>query len=79
MLRLHYVRRVTARGVAGRFVVSYFLADDSLSVFEPPRRNSGIPGGRTADRGRVRRPDKGPVDYYGPGDMRLGECIHARL
>jgi hypothetical protein len=55
-----------------RFVISYFLADDTLAVFEPPQRNSGIPGGRTADRGKVRRPAAGPLDYYRPCDMRIG-------
>ena len=24
-----------------RFIISYFLSDDTLSVFEPPQRNSG--------------------------------------
>lgn len=36
-----------------RFVLSYFLADDTLSVFEPPVRNSGIVGGRYLERTRV--------------------------
>ena len=31
-----------------RFVLSYFMADDTMSVFEPPVRNSGIVGGAHA-------------------------------
>ncbi len=32
-----------------RFVLSYFMADDTMSVFEPPVRNSGIVGGARAE------------------------------
>lgn len=54
------------------FVISYFLSDDTLSVFEPPRRNSGLPGGAFAERGRVRRPGGGgALDCYTPADMRV--------
>jgi hypothetical protein len=55
-----------------RFIVSYFLGDDTLSVYEPPQRNSGLPGGNFAERGRVRRPGGGALDCYRPGDVRVG-------
>jgi hypothetical protein len=55
-----------------RFVVSLFLEDDTLSVFEPRRTNSGLPGGAFAERGRVRRPGGGASDCYGPQDMKVG-------
>ncbi|GBF93662.1 hypothetical protein Rsub_06765 [Raphidocelis subcapitata] len=58
-----------------RFVVTFHPADDSLSVFEPPRRNSGLPGGGFAERARARRPGGGPLDYYGPGDMQIGGVL----
>ena len=29
-----------------RFVLSYFLSDDTLAIFEPPLKNSGFLGGR---------------------------------
>ena len=29
-------------------MLSYFMADDTMSVFEPPVRNSGIVGGMAA-------------------------------
>jgi hypothetical protein len=53
------------------FVVTYFLADDTLSVFEPPRRNSGLSGGAFAERARVRRPGGTPLDCYAPADMKV--------
>lgn len=37
------------------FVVNYFLADDTLSVFEPQVRNSGVVGGPFLARGRYKK------------------------
>jgi len=34
-------------------VLSYFLADDTLSIFEPPQRNTGITGGKYLERSKV--------------------------
>ena len=45
--------RLVDNDAGRRFVVSFFAADDSVSVFEPPQRNSGIVGGKWAERGRV--------------------------
>jgi DUF1126 PH-like domain len=36
-----------------KFVLSYFCGDDTLSIFEPPQRNTGITGGRFLERARV--------------------------
>ena len=36
------------------FVLSYFMGDGSLSIFEPPQRNSGLPGGKFLERMKVR-------------------------
>lgn len=44
-----------------RFTISYFLSDDTILVFEPPQRNSGIIGGKFLERGRVKKPEGG---YY---------------
>ncbi|XP_073918828.1 EF-hand domain-containing family member C2 [Castor canadensis] len=38
------------------FVISYFLSDDTLSVFEPIERNSGNAGGMFLKRIRVKKP-----------------------
>jgi EF-hand domain-containing protein 1 len=37
------------------FVLTYFLEDDTLAVFEPRVKNSGVAGGRFLDRGRFRK------------------------
>jgi hypothetical protein len=33
------------------FVISYFLVDDSMSIYEAPKRNLGLTGGRFLARG----------------------------
>ena len=45
-----------------RFIVSYFLSDDTILVFEPPQRNSGIIGGKFIERRRIKTPDE--ANYY---------------
>ncbi|XP_045850538.1 EF-hand domain-containing family member C2 isoform X3 [Meles meles] len=38
------------------FVISYFLSDDTISIFEPIEENSGITGGKFLKRTRVKKP-----------------------
>ncbi|KAM6985038.1 EF-hand domain-containing family member C2 [Aplochiton taeniatus] len=38
------------------FVISFYLSDDSITVYEPPQRNSGVLGGQFLERGRVKKP-----------------------
>jgi len=56
-----------------RFTISYFLSDDTVLVFEPPQRNSGIIGGKFLERGRVKKPDG--VNYYSPQDLYIGNKV----
>ncbi len=37
-------------------MLGYYLADDTMSVYEPVQRNSGQPGGMFLERGRIPRP-----------------------
>ncbi len=39
--------------LARRFVLSYFMMDDSVQIFEQPVRNSGIAGGKFLERQKV--------------------------
>ncbi|ELV09923.1 EF-hand domain-containing protein 1 [Tupaia chinensis] len=60
-----------------RFVFSYFLATDMISIFEPPVRNSGIIGGKYLGRTKVVKPCStadNPI-YYGPADFFIGAVI----
>jgi Ca2+-binding EF-hand superfamily protein len=43
-----------------RFVLTCFLADDTICIFEPVQRNSGIVGGKFLQRQKVKKPDGTP-------------------
>ena len=60
-----------------RFIISYRLADDMMTIYEPPVRNSGIIGGKFLERTRVAKPGCNPdqLVYYGPQDMHIGALI----
>ncbi|CAH8447582.1 unnamed protein product [Dicrocoelium dendriticum] len=60
-----------------RFILSYHLSDDMISIYETPQRNSGFPGGTYLKRARIAKPGssvESPV-YYGPADFSLGSRI----
>eukprot|EP00745_Piridium_sociabile_P001304 TRINITY_DN107989_c0_g1_i1.p1 TRINITY_DN107989_c0_g1~~TRINITY_DN107989_c0_g1_i1.p1 ORF type:complete len:748 (+),score=228.62 TRINITY_DN107989_c0_g1_i1:111-2354(+) len=64
-----------------RFIISYFLSDDTVLVFEPPVRNSGIIGGKFLERGRVRKPDQMAYstelsEYYMASDLFVGAMVN---
>jgi Ca2+-binding EF-hand superfamily protein len=63
-----------------RFIVSYFLSDDTMTVFEPPQRNSGIIGGKFLERGRLKKPEQEPEQtvqstYYTAQDLFIGAVV----
>ncbi|EDV26223.1 EF-hand domain-containing family member C2 [Trichoplax sp. H2] len=75
-----YAKMDTAKpiDVDRRFIVSYFLSDDTIKVFEPPQRNSGIIGGKFFERGRVADPSRsteGNTTYYSANDLFIGARV----
>ncbi|XP_031554870.1 EF-hand domain-containing family member C2-like [Actinia tenebrosa] len=56
-----------------RFIISYFLSDDTILVFEPPQRNSGILGGKFLERGRIKKPDQD--SYYVAQNLYIGANV----
>ncbi|CAF1403233.1 unnamed protein product [Adineta steineri] len=60
-----------------KFIISYRLGDDTVSIHEPPQRNTGVIGGRFLERTRVAKPDSTPEhpQYYGPSDFYIGAMI----
>uniref|UniRef100_A0A670YAK6 EF-hand domain containing 1 n=1 Tax=Pseudonaja textilis TaxID=8673 RepID=A0A670YAK6_PSETE len=59
------------------FVLSYCLATDMISIYEPPMRNSGIIGGKYLGKTRIAKPGSctdNPV-YYEPADLTIGAMI----
>jgi hypothetical protein len=53
-----------------RFVISLSVADDTISVFEPHQRNSGIIGGKFLERKKIKKPDSD--SYYETADFYIG-------
>ncbi|XP_062974594.1 EF-hand domain-containing protein 1 isoform X2 [Elgaria multicarinata webbii] len=60
-----------------RFVLSYWLATDMISIYEPPVRNSGIIGGKYLGKTRVPKPGSSTDDpvYYQPADFTVGSMV----
>lgn len=56
-----------------RFVVSCFMGDDTISVFE--HRIDGFPGGKFLERGRVPRAGSKLGDYLGANDLFVGNRL----
>ncbi|XP_075910234.1 EF-hand domain-containing family member C2 [Petromyzon marinus] len=82
-----HVLRFTAEMKSGnpldegrRFVVSYFLEDDTISVFEQEQRNSGVVAGRFLERGAVEKPGQprfgtaAPARFLAP-DLHVGAVV----
>jgi hypothetical protein len=57
------------------FVVKYFMADDSIGVFEPPARNSGIIGGKFLERAKLKKPNG---EWYLQSDFHVGAKVCAQ-
>eukprot|EP00792_Barthelona_sp_PAP020_P006588 TRINITY_DN3031_c0_g1_i1.p1 TRINITY_DN3031_c0_g1~~TRINITY_DN3031_c0_g1_i1.p1 ORF type:complete len:522 (+),score=173.25 TRINITY_DN3031_c0_g1_i1:274-1839(+) len=61
------------------FIISFFLSDDTILVFEPPKRNSGITSGKFLERSKIvkERPTNQPLPiYYGVEDLRIGNVLN---
>ncbi|NXL06265.1 EFHC2 protein, partial [Mesembrinibis cayennensis] len=66
-----------------KFIISYFLSDDTISVFEHIQRNTGIRGGKFLERGRIKKPGQElfksePSEYFKAQDLFVGArvCFH---
>lgn len=57
-----------------RFIVTYYLANDTFQVFEKFERNSGFVGGKFLERDRVRNPARGG-EWYRACDFYIGSSI----
>ena len=60
-----------------RFILSYRLSDEMITIHEPPVRNSGIIGGKFLERTRVAKPGCPPDQpvFYGPQDFYIGAVV----
>ncbi|XP_029281558.1 EF-hand domain-containing protein 1 [Cottoperca gobio] len=60
-----------------RFILSYFLSNDMVSIFESPARNSGIIGGQFLEKTRVPKPASTVEhpEFYSPADFAIGATV----
>lgn len=54
-----------------RFIISFFLSDDSISIYEPAQKNSGIVEGKFLERRKYKNVDRGG-EFVTPTDLTLG-------
>ncbi|KAM3603090.1 uncharacterized protein V6R79_016425 [Siganus canaliculatus] len=65
-------------GDQGRhFILSYYLADDMISIFEKPSRNSGVIAGKFLEKTRVPKPGStmDNPEFYSPADFAIGATV----
>lgn len=71
---LRYTARFNTRvpeDIDRRFIISFYLADDSISVYEPAVKNSGIIEGPFLRRNKYKNVDKNN-EWITPTDMGIG-------
>ncbi|CAL9695948.1 unnamed protein product [Knipowitschia caucasica] len=59
------------------FVISYYLADDMISIHEKPTRNSGMMGGKFLQKARIPKPGSSSdsPQFYSPADFAIGSVV----
>lgn len=60
-------------------MISYFLANDMISIFENAIRNSGIMSGKFLEKTRVPKPGStlNNPQYYTPADFVIGSTVQS--
>lgn len=56
-----------------QFIITFYLNNDTLSVFEKFERNSGFIGGKFLERTRLKNPDT--ATYYKAADFAVGQIL----
>ena len=74
---LRYTARFNTKvpeDVDRRFIISFYLADDTISIYEPSQKNSGIEPGAFLERRKYKNVDK-MMEFITPTDMPVGGDI----
>lgn len=64
------------------FIIAYYLKDDNLAVFEPPRKNSGFIGGKFLEKARYKKPrdaNGNPARWYKAADFYVGAAVRFQI
>jgi hypothetical protein len=54
-----------------KFIIGFYLSDDTISIFEPAQKNSGIMEGKFLERRKYKNVDKGG-EFISPTDIAVG-------
>lgn len=54
-----------------RFIISFYLADDTISIFEPIQKNSGVMEGKFLERRKYKNVDRN-AEFLSPTDLAIG-------
>ena len=74
---LRYTARFNTKvpeDVDRRFIISFYLADDTISIFEPAQKNSGIIEGPFLERRKYKNVDKNS-EFISPTDLGVASDI----
>lgn len=71
------LQNTTAEDLKRQFVLKFSLSDGTISIFEPPVRNSGIQGGRFLSPQLIVKPggNRDIPEYYTSKDFFIGTLI----
>jgi len=56
------------------FVITFFLNDDSIMIYEPSVRNSGIPDGKFLERKKYKNIENNN-EFFTPTDLIVGKDV----
>jgi hypothetical protein len=78
--RMHDVLRFKAKLVTKNaidatreFIMTFYLSDDTVQIYEPPQRNSGIVAGKFLQRTKIKNVETG--EYFKAPDLEIGKVI----
>eukprot|EP01017_Pseudomicrothorax_dubius_P031185 TRINITY_DN3956_c0_g1_i1.p1 TRINITY_DN3956_c0_g1~~TRINITY_DN3956_c0_g1_i1.p1 ORF type:complete len:141 (+),score=32.87 TRINITY_DN3956_c0_g1_i1:435-857(+) len=74
---LRFVARLNTKlpeDVDRRFIITFYLNDDTLLVYEPQQRNSGIVEGKFLEKNKYKNPER-PGQYFSPADLMVGKDV----
>jgi hypothetical protein len=55
-----------------KFIITFYLNDDSLQIYEPPSKNSGFSTGKFLERGQYKNENG---DKYQPEHLIVGQNL----
>ncbi|XP_065652125.1 EF-hand domain-containing protein 1 isoform X2 [Hydra vulgaris] len=74
---LAIMKSVHAEDKLRHFIISYYLSDEMIAIYEKSQRNSGILGGKFLERTRVQKPGShvDSPEFYTPADFAIGAVM----